>query len=529
MKVLSRVCSKFEKRPIELKFDGRNINLFISKMKNSKCTKLNDNQYLMLECCLLFLCGFSFEDIACRLNISYKQVIDYLKDNELSYLLSDEYYVLYQNNRYRLNLNSTMSEKIKKAVSVYVKYNGNILETCNEVGIAPRTFRSYVSHPNLEEIVDDPDLFLQFMLLRGNKVNKKSIEQVSVKSEQQQLMKDLMLLEPTNIIEHKYLILAKAILIQKLDSIDDIVENTELFRTSVVSYLDDFSRCEAFFPSKILDVFKEEGSFILRKASKKASFDEFAIYVISHYMSSRYTIDEMRTVLNLTKGEIKYIINEKAKEVLNDEEFKKLCKHKRHIGHIGLACPSDCAIVKDPKLIRILKPDVVYLNEYQDRLIMVLNDFLNVGEQLHVKDVKPVTGANIQFLNSNFKELNKLLNQDVYNKLKKNLEIEYLLVGSNLREKNKYVGFVLKQFLENDMSLEQTSQVLNIDIPILIRVLQDPYISIYYGSILSQYINGSIQEYRIQYVEKNSEDSIDFDLQEFSIILENKKKVKKRS
>ena len=528
MKVLSRVCSKFEKRPIEFKFDDKNIKLLISNMKNSKCTNLNKEQYLMLECCLLFICGFSYKNIASKLNISYDRVIYYLINNELSYLLSDEYYVLYQNNCYRLNLNLSMSEKIKNAVSAYVKYNGNVLETCNDVGIASSTFRKYMVHPNLEEIVDDPDLFLQFMLLRGNKMKKNSIEQMAVKNEYHKLKKDLMLLEPSSVIEHKYLILAKAILIQKFDSIDSIVDNTQLSRTSVVSYLEDFSRCKDFFSTELLDILEKEGSSILKKASKKAAFDEFVKYVVSCYMSSRYTIDEMRTIFNLTRGEFGYIINEKSKEILSDEEFKMLSKHKKYIGHIGLACPSDCVIVRDPKLIQILKTDLVYLNEYQNRLITILSDFLNVYEQLHVKDVKPVVGVNIQFLNSNFKELNKLLNEDFYDKIKKNLEIEYLLVGNNLKEKNEYLKLVLKHFLDNDMSVEQTSKTLDIDIPVLIRVLQDPYISIYYGTIMSEYINESIVEYRTQYIKQNQVEKINFDLQDFSIILENKKKVKKK-
>lgn len=527
MKVLSRVCSKFEKRPIELKFDGRNINLFISKMKNSKCSKLNDNQYLMLECCLLFLCGFSFKDIACKLNISYKQVIDYLKDNELSYLLSDEYYVLYQNNRYRLNLNSTMSEKIKKAVSVYVKYNGNILETCNEVGIAPRTFRSYLSHPNLEQIVDDPDLFLQFMLLRGNRVNKKSIEQVSVKNEQQQLIKDLMLLEPTNMIEHKYLILAKAILIQKLNSIDDIVENTELSRTSVVSYLDDFSRCSSFFSSEMLEFLKKEGAFILKKATNKIPFDEFVQYVVSYYMSSRYTMEDLKDIFKITKSEVQYIINEKAKELMSEEDYNLLSKHKNKISHIARACPFDCFIIKDPKMIQILKPNIVYVNEYQNRLLTILNDFLNFHEQLYYHDVNKTMDVKIQFLNSNFNELEKILNPEFFLELKPCLEIENLLVGNCLKEKKQYVIAVMKQFLENDMNLDYTCKQLKINISTLIRILQDSTISIYYGSILSKYLQEAIQEYRIEYLKKMEKNRVDAFSKDFIIPVENKKKVKK--
>ena len=87
----------------------------------------------------------------------------------------------------------------------------------------------------------------------------------------------------------------------------------------------------------------------------------------------------------------------------------------------------------------------------------------------------------------------------------------------------------LKQFLDNDMCLYQTSEVLNLDIPILMRVLQDPYISIYYGTVLTHYINESIEEYRNHYLKQMQDNDIQFDLQDFSIILENKKKVKKRS
>ena len=111
---------------------------------------------------------------------------------------------------------------------------------------------------------------------------------------------------------------------------------------------------------------------------------------------------------------------------------------------------------------------------------------------------------------------------DLYQQIKRNLNIEYLLSGHNMKDKKTYVWSIMKQFLRCDTSLEHFSSDLNIEIPILIRILQDSSISAYYGSVLSKYIDAVINEYRMMYKKKNGNPIIGYT--KLKVLKENKKK-----
>lgn len=499
--ILSRVCRRFEKKPIQIKYSNTIINQQISNMLKDSNHKLTYYEHMMMECCLLFLCGYSFLEISNITHTYDRAVIKFLNSDKLLELLSDEYLILFENNKYRLEVDVYKNEIIKKAIVTYVEQDGNIAKTCNVLNIYPTQFREYVLNPDLERIISDSDLYYKYLLLRGVKNKKFNVE--SDREKYLNVVKELVELKPSSDEEQIYLNLAKAILIKELNSINQIVDCMGLSRESAIYYLKRFSQCKTFFSRRVMSMILLKSMFILNKYRTVFSYDEFVQLVISTYMNSRYTVDDIADIFYLEKQEVEYIIYEKSKEIMKDFEYQNLIDHGVKLVLIEQDCPFEHCIVKDPRIISILNRDVIYVSEQQYDVLDVLVNYLKTGEQLYYHDVKQILFSDIEYLYSNIDLCEKIFISDSFQQIKRNLEIEYLLNGNNIKDKKQYVWSVMKQFLRCNADLEFVSDSLNIEISTLIRILQDPSISAYYGSVLAKYIQGAIEDYRMRYKKKS--------------------------
>lgn len=518
--ILSRVSRRFEKMPIQINYNDDNMNQHIIKIMKDSHMKLTYYEHMMLECCFLFLCGFSFHEIGIKTHIYHKAVIKFLKNERLLELLSDEYLFLYKNNQYRLEMSNNENEMIQKAISTFVEQDGNLVKTCKILHIYPAIFRGYESNPDLEQIVGNDDLFYKYLLLRG--IKNKSFKVETDREKYLRVIEELVELKPNNSEEQKYLNLAKSLLIRNLDSVDKIVYHTGMTRENVIFSLRNFSKFNSYFSKSIMGMLLMKSMIILDNDNCVITYDQFAQNVISDYMNSRYTYEELSDIFNCDEVDVKHIINKKSQELMSDSDYQTLLKHKKKNSYLRQRCPLGYYIVKDSKLISILKEDVIYVNEEQYQFLDILCECLEVYNRLYYYDVNQSFFSEIQYLKSSLEEVEDLFESHSFQAIKRTLDIEYLLFGKCGTEKKQYVMGVMKQFLKYDMDLEKTSEQLNIMIPTLIRILQDQIISVYYGTIIYQYIQGTIEDYRIRYKKRFEKENIDYT--RVKILEENKKK-----
>lgn len=518
--ILSRVCRRFEKRPLQINYNDDNMNQHILKIMKDKHKKLTYYEHMMLECCFLFICGFSFREIGVRTHIYHKAVINFLKNEKLPQLLSDEYLLLFQNNLYRLEIDVNENEMIKTAISTFVEQDGRVLDTAKILNISQTVFRYYESHPDLEQIVGDSDLFYKYLLLRN--IKQKSFQLESEREKYIRIVQTLIRLKPNNDEERKYLNLAKAILIGNLNSVDKLVYHTGMSRDNVISSLRCFSKFNLFFPKSVLGMLLMNSMLILNKDNCVITYDKFACNVISTYMNSRYNFEELSDIFHCDEQDVKYIINKKSKELISDSEYQDLVRHKKKNTYFKQRCPLGSYIVKDSKLISLLKKNIIYVNEEQYQFLDILCECLEVYNRLYYYDVNQSFFSEIKYLKLNIEEFEELFDSQSFQVIKRTLDIEYLLFGDCETEKNQYVLSVIKQFLKYNMDLEKTSEQLNVMVPTLMRILQDKIISVYYGPIFYQYIQGVIEDYRLRYKKRVGKENIDY--AKVKVLDEDKKK-----
>ena len=80
--ILSKICRRFENKPLQMNWSDNVLNQQIYKMVKDNSHKLTYYEHMMMECCLLFICGFSYSQISERLGIAVVTVSNMLNDEK---------------------------------------------------------------------------------------------------------------------------------------------------------------------------------------------------------------------------------------------------------------------------------------------------------------------------------------------------------------------------------------------------------------------------------------------------------------
>lgn len=71
------------------------------------------------------------------------------------------------------------------------------------------------------------------------------------------------------------------------------------------------------------------------------------------------------------------------------------------------------------------------------------------------------------------------------------------------KKKYQYIIAVVRNFFMNNLDLEKTANDLDLKVESLIRILQNEFVEMNYGQIISEYVKKSIEDYRCFNKNKN--------------------------
>ncbi len=503
-KIVTNPPKGIEGQTIELEFVG-NLDIAIQKMKRNAFLELEDTQILQLKCCLLFLCGMPFSKISEQLSVSKGTISRYLNDTLLEGLLSFEYRILLQMNRFRLQPENK-NEKMKRAVQVFIEQNGDYQKTAELTGFSDRTLSRYFSDSKLPEILESETLYQQFMDVKNSHISEIK-SQAAISNIKQQSLKSLIaVLNPNGIVEKRYLALCNAMLIEGIEDIKGLMEYTGMSKANIESYLLDVSKSAGLFPQPVLEVFTLKALQIRAGKENEFLLEEFERNIISLYQAGRYSYEEISEIVGIKNSRIiADIINEKAKQLLTAEEYVELQRYKAAVSLLLQAPAQNKCLIKDPKMISIVKPELVFVSPLEFQILATLVQFLNIYENIRFEDPKGPLNIMEANLLVHLPILKTLLNEEYYKKVDTILYVEKLLFGNQLQLKYEYIMKVVKGFFLNNLNIEETAIKEEIPIEVLIRVLQSNFVEMNYGNIISEYINQAIRKYQTQNQKGKSE------------------------
>lgn len=500
--VLEGTPKGIEGKTIELEFIG-NLDVAIEKMKWNTFCELDDSQILQLKCCLLFLCGMPFSKISEKLNLSKGTISRYLNDNLLEGLLSFEYRILFCMNKSRLQPENKNS-KIKRAVKVFIEQNGNYQKTSEITGFSDRTLSRYFSDPKLSEILESEHLYLEFCQVKNLHTSEIKSKAAISNAHQQSIRGLILSLEPNGIIEKRYLLLCKAMLIEQMSDIEALMKYTGMSKKNIESYLLDTSKSGGFFPEPILNEFQQKAFEITSDNGDHLLLDDYEKSIIEIYMSGRYSYEDVSQIFDVTNGDlIGDIIRNKSKKLLSAEEYVALQNHKAEVTPLLQAPTTNKRLIKDGKMISIVKPELVFVSPYDFQILTILVRFLITYENIRYHDPEEPLNTMETYLIANMSNFERLLTKESYVNLERYLSIEKLLFGNELQKKYQYIIAVVRNFFMNNLDLEKTANDLDLKVESLIRILQNEFVEMNYGQIISEYVKKSIEDYRCFNKNKN--------------------------
>jgi len=492
---LEKVPKGIEGTTIELEFVG-NLDIAIEKMKWNAFCELDDSQISQLKCCLLFLCGMPFSKISEKLGLSKGTISRYLNDNLLEGLLSFEYRVLFHMNKNRLQPENKNS-KIKRAVKVFIEQKGNYQKTSEITGFSDRTLSRYFSDSKLPEILESEQLYLEFCRVKDSHTSEIKRKAAISNIQQQSIRSLIAMLEPHGIIEKRYLSLCKAMLIEQINDIQGLIAYTGMSKKNIESYLLDVSKSEDFFPEPVLNQFQQMAFQITTDENDELLLDEYERAIIETYMSGRYSYGDMSEIFDLRNEKlIADIIGNKSKKLLSAEEYVALQNHKTEVAPLLQLPNANKYLIKNGKMISIVKPEFVFVESYDFQILTVLVNFLTIYENIQYSNPKEPLNIMETYLIANMSNFERLLTKEAYADLKQYLFVEKLLFGNELQKKYQYIILAVRQFFMNNFDLEKTAIDLNLKVESLIRVLQNEFVQMNYGQIIYEYVNQAIENYR---------------------------------
>lgn len=486
---------------VHLEFRG-NMDSTVEKMKSIAFIELSDRDKTQLKCCLLFICGCSYEQIAQRLGIATRTVSNMLNDEKLESMLSFEYRVLFHKNKSRLYSFEEVSDKIKQAVFTFVAQNGDYHNTSELVHVSERTLSRYFSHPELQNILNDSTLYFKFLEVRDASISEKNSKAAQVRFSKKTIKEDLANLKPCSLIHKKYLKLADAILVHDVQDMATLKKMTGMTQKSIENYLTDISRSMDFFPDGVLRLFEEAASKIYFANEFGISSEEYERMIIQFYMSGRYSYAEVENIFGLGNKRLRHLLHERGPKLLSEEEYSELCAHAEYVKRLCIGGHSNKKrLVQSQRMIELVKPEFIYVREFEYQLLSMLVDFLTAYESLQY-DASMASVIKVLIVSN--QELKRLLTEEAYSKMEKIFSIEDLLLGNHLKDKYQYISSVVKEFFNCELDLCKTSEQLEISVPTLIRILSQEYVSINYGPVVSEYVKQTIKQYKAEF-EENKE------------------------
>lgn len=464
------------KNTVEIQFSG-NLETAILKMKKIKNKELEPDEILYLKCCLLFLCGMSYSKIQEKTG-TYREKISKLLNNEkLEGLLSLEYQILLEQNKYRLQPNKLREEKIKKAVTTFVEKSGNYKETMQQTSVSDRSLSRYFSNANLEEILEDETLYNQFLETKKNAKRN--------------------LLKPRKICmdedEKKYTLLVKAIL-DGANTLEALSEETNIEPSNIDFYIENLPNYYHLFTKKTLELLKIK----LKELTLEpiiSTQNQYQRWVLTLYMKCRYSYQEFCDMLKALGYPVSIHLIEEAKYILTEEELQAFQKHKREVAELLKHKKRNQleVLIQDAKMIEIVKPEILFVDRNQYRVLKMITTFLESYDDKTPNH--PAFQSMISCLSKEIEPIYPLLKKEAAQTINHLLTQEQLLQSNELYKKNEWIKANVTLFFKKHLDIKKTATIQNIPPTLLIKILRQPFVQLEYGYVVSSYIELAIKNF----------------------------------
>lgn len=310
-------------------------------------------------------------------------------------------------------------------------------------------------------------------------------------------------LQPIGVVQKRYLALCRAVLIDNITTLEELESLIGLSKDTIRKYINDLSNTESFLPNSIIQLLEEKTKTFCRFTITSALKDQYYKLVVDLYLSGRYSHENMCEITGLENTAIRSILNQHAKRILDEETYLQLISHKKYMN--SLCSKYKQNMIRDQRMIAVVKPEIVYVSFEDYRLLTNLIHFLTEYYDISIKDPKETFMANVVYLLANENNLRRLLKEEAFIKIWSSLQIEQLLFEGEISKKSEFIISITKSFFINDLDLDATAEKEQISIESLIRILQNGYIKTSYGVIVYEYIKKAIFLYRIEKKNKRRE------------------------
>ena len=499
----------YETEILKLEFRG-NIDKAIEKMKKNILDELTEDEQLKLKICFLFLYGMSFSQIAEKLSLTEEKISESLKDKKINDLLSFEYQVLFQKNKFRLN--PVMIEaNIRTAVRHFIKQDGNYQKIMETTGFSERAINRYLSNPNLKQIIGNPKIYREFLETSKRHINEGKRPTVINMPKDTQLKQKLYEIDAKGAVQKRYISLCQTLLLKGVRDMKTLMTYTGMTEGNIDSYIKNLHKSAQFLGEDIIRLLRDAYSEVTHDNELQTACNSYDMLILKLYMDGRYSRQDMHSIFGTSITNINDILDKRSKVLLSEEEYEKLEKHKEEVGDLfnTIGKSEHSELIKDPRLIKIVKSEFDFVELSNYNILTVVLDFMDLYQMVIQNDVK-IDFTNIEkFLLLKLDRLEEILTEKAYKMIVDYLEFDELLYGNKLKEKYNYITNTVHELFKNNLDLIKTAQVLDIPVECLIRILENEYVAVNYGILISENIKVVIRQFREE-VNKIEEETLNY-------------------
>lgn len=291
-------------------------------------------------------------------------------------------------------------------------------------------------------------------------------------------------------LTRKIVRLLKIVLVDEEKDINKILELVPIGLLTIKNYISDGTNLLKYLTKEEYIIFKEKIQEIIDYSTElqRVKQEEFIKNAIIEIFETRHTIDRIALNNYLPKNKLVEIINNKdyIEQKFGIGTYDKLKIKITENVTIRNKTKRDINIIEDKNHILLAKPNILYLDQIDFRKLSLASSYIFSDADKDYIEKK----YDLEFLSVivalNNPKIAELIKEEYYTVLKNCINIEMVLLGNNLIQKQKLLFETVNFLNENNFDIELTTKQFKLPINLLKRILLE--------ALKVTYIDGSIKE-----------------------------------
>lgn len=298
--------------------------------------------------------------------------------------------------------------------------------------------------------------------------------------------------------DEKIVKLLKAVLVDNITDVYDIMKYANMTLKTIIKYSDDKELMARFLNESEYEMFKNKIDIILEKKDLDKKNEDLKLLgrIIDDIFNTRYRLEQICSN--------NYFPRNKFKDMLMDEDYISknfgegiLAKIKDKISENSMIrekTPRNMILLESRWDIFVANPNIHYLNELDYRKLSFASDYLCSGANIDyvVSEHNTEVGSVLAILSD--LKLGEILKPEHYKNLKRYVEIEKNLLNSNLLEKKYLLISVVEVLYKNNFDLEVALAYFNLPKYLFEKLLKEILVLPYFEDSIKQNINQLIDK-----------------------------------